>query len=109
MIARSVFFLIQVTNVEVSRVSLDQILVRHHGYSAKLNADTAEGSARTLRASLRIPAPELTAALRAMLERGHGVEALASFVVANVVPNPVYLAGLALLRLWRQGKLARDL
>jgi len=63
MIARSVSLLIRVKNVETARTSLDQILTRDHGYTAQLNADTAEGSARTLRASVRIPAPELTAAL----------------------------------------------
>jgi len=61
MIARSVSLTIQVKNVETARASLDQILTRHHGYSAQLNADTAEDSARSLRASLRIPAPELAA------------------------------------------------
>jgi len=61
MIARSVSLTIQVKNVETARASLDQILALHHGYSAQLNADTAENSARSLRASLRIPAPELAA------------------------------------------------
>jgi len=61
MIARSVSLTIQVKNIETARASLDQILTRHHGYSAQLNADTAEDSARSLRASLRIPAPELAA------------------------------------------------
>jgi len=63
MIAHSVSLTLQVKNVETARVSLDQILAHHHGYTAQLNADTAEDSARNLRASLRIPAPELAGAL----------------------------------------------
>jgi anti-sigma factor RsiW len=63
MIARTVSLTIQVKDATAARASLDQILIRHHGYSAQLAADTSENSARTLQASLRIPAPELTAAL----------------------------------------------
>jgi len=63
MIARTISLLIQVKNVETARVSLDQILARHHGYSAQLNASTAEGAARSLSASLRIPALELASTL----------------------------------------------
>jgi hypothetical protein len=42
---------------------IDSILARHHGYAAQLTAATAENAPRSLQASLRIPAPELAAAL----------------------------------------------
>ena len=48
---------------EAGRASLDAILARHSGYAAGLNVATPQGAARTLQASLRIPAPQLAAAI----------------------------------------------
>jgi hypothetical protein len=63
MIARTVSLSIVVKDFAAARGTLDAILVRHHGYSAELTVNTAEGSPRTLQASLRVPAPELMAAM----------------------------------------------
>ena len=45
------------------RSLLDRVLARHRGYFGQLNVSTPENSARSLQASLRIPAPELASAL----------------------------------------------
>jgi len=63
MIARTVLLSIVVKDFDAARASLDAILARHNGYAASLNVSTQQGSARTLQASLRIPAPQLAAAL----------------------------------------------
>ena len=63
MIARTVSLAIVVKDFEAGRASLDAILAPHNGYAASLNVSTPQGSARTLQASLRIPAPQLASAL----------------------------------------------
>jgi hypothetical protein len=63
MIARTVALSLVVKDFDSSRTSLDTILARHNGYAAGLNVATPQGAARTLQASLRIPAPQLAAAL----------------------------------------------
>ena len=63
MIARTVSLTIVVKDFAAARASLDSILLRHRGYAAQLTAATAENAPRSLQASLRIPAPELAAAL----------------------------------------------
>ncbi len=63
MIARTVSFSIVVKDFSAARASLDSILARHRGYAAQLTAATQENAPRSLQASLRIPAPELSAAL----------------------------------------------
>ena len=63
MIARTVSLSIVVKDFAASRSSLDGMLARHHGYSAQLNVSTPENAARSLQASLRIPAPELASAV----------------------------------------------
>jgi hypothetical protein len=63
MIARSVSLSLVVKDFNAGRASLDAILARHNGYAAGLNVATPQGAARTLQASLRIPAPQLAAAL----------------------------------------------
>jgi hypothetical protein len=63
MIARSVSLSIVVKDFAAARASLDLILARHRGYAAQLTAATQENAPRSLQASLRIPAPELAAAL----------------------------------------------
>ena len=63
MIARSVSLSLVVKDFDAGRTSLDAILARHGGYAAGLNVATPQGAARTLQASLRIPAPQLAAAL----------------------------------------------
>jgi anti-sigma factor RsiW len=63
MIAGSVNLTIQVKDVAASRAALDAVLARHHGYAAQLTVNTPENDARSFQASLRIPAPELAAAI----------------------------------------------
>jgi hypothetical protein len=63
MIARTVTLSIIVKDFGVARSSLDSVLARHHGYAAQLTAATAENAPRSFQASLRIPAPDLAAAI----------------------------------------------
>jgi Domain of unknown function (DUF4349)/Putative zinc-finger len=63
MIARSVSLSLIAKDFESARASLDGVLARHYGYAADLNVATPEGAARSLQASLRIPAPQLAAAI----------------------------------------------
>jgi hypothetical protein len=70
MIARTVSLSIVVKDFPTSRATLDAILSRHHGYSAQLDVNTAENAARTLQASLRIPAPELAGAINDLKSLG---------------------------------------
>jgi len=62
MIARSVSLSIVVKDLDAARTDFDAILARHNGYAAQLTISD-DGSPRGLQASLRIPAPELAAAL----------------------------------------------
>lgn len=63
MIARTVSLTILVKDIAASRPVLDAILTRHQGYAAQLSINTPENYAQSFQASLRIPAPELPAAL----------------------------------------------
>ena len=63
MIARSVSLSIIVKDFPASRIALDDILARHRAYAADLKASTVENSARSLTASLRVPANDLAATL----------------------------------------------
>lgn len=63
MIARTVSLSLIAKDFDSSRASLDAIVARHNGYSANLAVNTPQGAARTLQASLRIPALQLPAAL----------------------------------------------
>jgi hypothetical protein len=63
MIARTVSLAVVVKDFDAGRAALEALLARHHGYAAGLNVSTPQGAARTLQASLRIPAPQLAAAL----------------------------------------------
>lgn len=63
MIARSVSLSVVVKDFDAGRAALDTILARHNGYAAGLNVSTPQGSVRTLQGSLRIPAPQMAAAV----------------------------------------------
>ena len=63
MIARTIALSIVVKEFDAARHSLDSILARHNGYAADLNVATPQSSARTIQASLRIPANQLVAAV----------------------------------------------
>ncbi len=70
MIARTVSLSIIAKDFDSSRASLDAILARRSGYAADLNVSTPQGAARSLQASLRIPAPQLVAALTELKSLG---------------------------------------
>jgi Domain of unknown function (DUF4349) len=70
MIARSVSLSIVAKDFDSSHVSLGAILERHNGYAADLNVATPQGAARSLQASLRIPARQLPAALAELKSLG---------------------------------------
>ena len=70
MIARTVALTVLVKDFATSRAAVDAIVTRFQGYPATLTANTPEGSARTLQASLRIPAPQLAAALAELKRLG---------------------------------------
>jgi hypothetical protein len=63
MIARSARLNMVVKQFDDARSSLNAILARHQGYAAELSVNSAEGAPRSLHAALRIPAPELAAAI----------------------------------------------
>ncbi len=71
MIARSVSLVIVTKDFASSRAALDAILARHHGYAAQLTVSTQENAPRGIQGSLRIPAPELTAAVADLKTLGH--------------------------------------
>jgi hypothetical protein len=70
MIARSFTLSMVVKDFGFSRTALDAILARHHGYAATLNASTQPNASRSLQASLRIPAVELSAAVAELKSLG---------------------------------------
>jgi hypothetical protein len=70
MIARTVALSLVVKDFDASRKSLDAILARRNGYAATLTVNTEQGAARSLIASLRIPAPQLAAAMNELKSLG---------------------------------------
>ncbi len=70
MIARTVSLTLVVKDFAVARTALDTILARHHAYAAELSVNTAEGAPRRLTASLRVPTPELGAAVSELKSLG---------------------------------------
>jgi len=70
MISRTVSLSLVTKDFEPSRASLEAILARHNAYAAELSVATPQNAARSLQASLRIPAPELPAALAELKSLG---------------------------------------
>jgi hypothetical protein len=70
MISRTVSLSLVAKDFASSRASLDAILVRHNGYAAELNIATPQNAARSLEASLRIPAPQLPSTLAELKSLG---------------------------------------
>lgn len=62
MIARVMSMTIVVKNVDSTRIELDAIIAKHHGYSAQESVNAPEYDSHSLHASLRVPAGELTSA-----------------------------------------------
>lgn len=70
MIARTASLVAVANDFATARASMEQILLRHHGYAARLETSTPQGAARQLSASLRIPAAELDSAMRDLRASG---------------------------------------
>jgi len=70
MIARAASLAIVVKDFAAARALVDNILARHQGYSSQMNVNTAENAPRSLQASLRIPAPALSAAINDLRSLG---------------------------------------
>jgi hypothetical protein len=60
MIAHTASLSVIVKDFGAARASLDAILMRYRGYSAELSVANLQGAARTLQASLRVPAPQIS-------------------------------------------------
>ena len=70
MIARTVSLSIIAKDFSGARVALDAILSQHHAYAASLAVNTQQNSARSLEASLRVPAAELGAVMAELRSLG---------------------------------------
>jgi hypothetical protein len=71
MIARTASLTITVKDLAAARTSLNAMLVHHHGYSAELTVESAANAPRSLTASLRIPASDLSNAMVDLKTLGH--------------------------------------
>jgi hypothetical protein len=63
MIVRTAELQVTTKDFEKVRSSVEEILKRHHGYVGEMNVNTPTGSARSLTATLRVPADGLDAVL----------------------------------------------
>lgn len=70
MIARTASLTVRVKNVVDARAALEAAMAREQGYAAQLTFNTPDEGARSLQASLRVPAERLDPALHAL--RGLG-------------------------------------
>ena len=63
MIARTATLVIVAKDFDAVRAAVERIVTQHQGYIAELTTNSPKEAARTLAATLRIPAPRLNAAL----------------------------------------------
>jgi len=70
MIARTASLTVLVKNVVDARAALEAAMTREQGYAAQLTFNTPDDGARSLQASLRVPAEQLDSALHALRELG---------------------------------------
>jgi hypothetical protein len=63
MIVRTADLTVTTKEFEKARPAVEEILKRHRGYVGEMNVDTPTGSARSLTATLRVPAMQLEATL----------------------------------------------
>jgi hypothetical protein len=71
MIEKTASLSLTVKEMDATRISLEDIAKRHHGYFAELNTEGQSEAGRTLTASLRMPADELDATLAELRKLGH--------------------------------------
>jgi type II secretory pathway pseudopilin PulG len=70
MIARTAELKLTVEKLDAAREGMDRILAQHRGYIAQLSASAESGSARTLIASLRVPADQLDVCIAELKKLG---------------------------------------
>jgi hypothetical protein len=70
MIARTAGLTLVCKEFDKTRASVEEILKRHNGYIGELNVSAPSDAGRTLTATLRIPAPQLEAALAELKQLG---------------------------------------
>ncbi|MDR3798776.1 MAG: DUF4349 domain-containing protein [Terracidiphilus sp.] len=63
LIARSVTLVVVAKDVAAARPTLDAILAKYHGYASEMDVNTPADDAPSLKASLRIPVANLSAAM----------------------------------------------
>jgi hypothetical protein len=71
MIEKTASLSLTVKEMDATRISLEDVAKRHHGYFAELNTEGQSEAGRTLTASLRMPADELDATLAELRKLGH--------------------------------------
>ncbi|HET9280789.1 MAG TPA: DUF4349 domain-containing protein [Candidatus Angelobacter sp.] len=70
MIARTAGLTLVAKDFDKTRASVEEILKRHNGYIGELSVSAPSDAGRTLTATLRIPAPQLEAALAELKQLG---------------------------------------
>jgi hypothetical protein len=70
MIARTAGLTLVAKDFDKTRAAVEEILKRHNGYIGELNVSAPSDAGRTLTATLRIPAPQLEAALAELKQLG---------------------------------------
>src|SRR5215472_14041143 len=70
MIARTAGLTLVAKEFDKTRASVEEILKRHSGYIGELSVSAPSDAGRTLTATLRIPAPQLEAALAELKQLG---------------------------------------
>ncbi len=71
MIARVAHLSLTAINLDETRVAIDALIARHHGYTGQISYSSPADGARNLTATLHIPAAELEAALADCKTFGH--------------------------------------
>ena len=70
MIARTAGLTLTTKEFDTTRASLEEILKRHNGYLGELKVSAPADAGRTMTATLRIPAPQLVAAMAELKKLG---------------------------------------
>lgn len=70
MIARTAGLTLVAKDFDKTRASVEEILKRHNGYIGELSVSVPSDAGRTLTATLRVPAPQLEAALAELKQLG---------------------------------------